>query len=223
MAQRRARRGRPAKEGRTEDILEAALAAFSATGFAATRLDDVAERAGISKATIYLYFKNKEDLFEGVVRRWIVPPVRQIEDLAGRDDVSAEDLIRAQIRTFYRDLVGTRLRLIMRLMVAEGERFPHLVDFYYTNVIQRGLAALSRAIQRGIDRGEFRPTAAVDLPQAIAGPAILAALWKLLFDAHKPLDLDALCEAHLDVVMRGLRRAGVKAPSCRPETRRRHD
>ena len=103
MAEGRARRGRPAKEGRTEDILEAALEVFSATSF----------------------------------------------------------------------------------------------------------AALSRSIQRGIDRGEFRPTAAVDLPQAIAGPAVLAALWKLLFDAHRPLDLEALCEVHLDVVMRGLRR--VKA------------
>ena len=199
-------RGRPAKKGRSDDILDAALDEFSTKGFDAARLDDVARKAGISKGTIYLYFDSKEQLFEGVVRRWILPKVMAAEDLLEHHRGPVEDLVRAQVHGIYNELAGTRLRQILRLMIAEGPRFPHLVDFYFETVIQRGLQALRRTIQLGVERGEFRATALPDYPQTVLGPAITAAVWKILFDTHQPLDLDGLFETHFDILMNGLKK-----------------
>lgn len=198
-------KGRPAKSGRSDDILNAALAEFSDKGFDATRLDDVARNAGISKGTIYLYFDSKEALFEGVIRRWIVPRVAAVESLLETHEGSVEDLLRAQVRTIYREMAGSNLRQILRLMIAEGPRFPHLVDFYFNTVIKRGLGVLGRTITLGVERGEFRETALPDYPQAVMAPAMIAAIWKLLFDAHHELDIDALYETHFDILMNGLK------------------
>ncbi|MEM8589128.1 MAG: TetR/AcrR family transcriptional regulator [Pseudomonadota bacterium] len=199
-------RGRPAKTGRSEDILDAALDEFSTKGFDAARLEDVAKKAGISKGTIYLYFDSKERLFEGVVRRWILPTVAEAEDMLAHHDGPVEDLIRAQVHRIYRELAGSRLRQILRLMIAEGPRFPHLVDFYFDTVIQRGLKTLKQTIELGVERGEFRATALPDYPLTVLGPAVTAAVWKILFDTHHPLDLEALFETHFDILMDGLRK-----------------
>jgi AcrR family transcriptional regulator len=205
-------RGRPPTEGRAEAILDAALEVFAANGFAAARLDEVAERAGVGKGTLYLYFESKEALFEGVIRHWVVPQIQRFEDRAEAGESSAEELIRDLIGTIYREFVGTRLRHILRLIIAEGERFPHLAEFYYANVLRRGMLALRRAVELGVARGEFRATSVVDFPQAIAGPAVLAGIWKILFDAVSPLELEGLREAHLDLVMNGLKGRGDSGP-----------
>lgn len=200
--QRRQRR----KEERPDEILKAALHEFAANGFAATKVDDVARRAGISKGTVYLYFDSKQRLFEAVVRHWILPPLERIETLAQADEISSASLIRHQIATLYTELVGTDLRHILRLMIAEGPRFPDLVEFYYHEIVKRGLAAITRVIDRGIATGEFRPTAARDAPQAVIGAAIMAATWRLLFEERHPVDLAALMKGHCDVVLNGLLR-----------------
>ena len=198
------RRGRPAKAGRQEDILEAALEAFSRTGFAATRIDDVARRAGISKGTIYLYFPSKEALFEGVVRHFMVPKLDRVDELRAGHVGSADDLLRMQLATVYREIVGSRLREILRLLLAEGPRFPELLAFYHAEVVDRAMAGLRATIELGIAQGVFRPNSARDFPQVVMGPAILAGVWTLLFDSFAPLDLDAYAEAHLDILLRGL-------------------
>ncbi|MEM7441708.1 MAG: TetR/AcrR family transcriptional regulator [Pseudomonadota bacterium] len=198
-------RGRPAKEGRSDDILDAALEEFSTKGFEAARLDDVAKRAGISKGTIYLYFNSKDQLFEGVVRRWVLPRVSAAEELLANHDGPVEALIRAQVRGIYQELAGSRLREILRLMIAEGPRFSHLVDFYYETVIQRGLKTLQKTIELGVKRGEFRQTALPDHPQVVLGPVIVAAIWKILFERHHTLDSEQLFETHFDILMNGLK------------------
>ena len=200
--QRRQRR----KEARPEEILKAALQEFAANGFAATRVDDVARRAGISKGTVYLYFDSKQQLFEAVVRHWILPPLERIETLAKADEISSASLIRHQIATLYTELVGTDLRHILRLMIAEGPRFPDLVEFYYREIVMRGLTAITRVIDRGVASGEFRATAARDAPQAVIGAAIMAAMWRLLFEERHPVDLATLMKGHCDVVLNGLLR-----------------
>ena len=200
--QRRQRR----KEARPEEILKAALQEFAANGFAATRVDDVARRAGISKGTVYLYFDSKQQLFEAVVRHWILPPLERIETLAKADEISSASLIRHQIATLYTELVGTDLRHILRLMIAEGPRFPDLVEFYYREIVMRGLTAITRVIDRGVASGEFRATAARDAPQAVVGAAIMAAMWRLLFEERHPVDLATLMKGHCDVVLNGLLR-----------------
>jgi AcrR family transcriptional regulator len=198
-------RGRRGKSGRSDDILNAALAEFSDKGFDATRMDDVAKKAGISKGTVYLYFDSKEKLFEGVIRRWVVPRVAAVESMLETHQGPVEDLLRGQVLSIYREMTGVGLSQILRLLIAEGPRFPHLVDFYFETVITRGLSVLSRTIALGVERGEFRSTLLPDYPQTVMAPAMVATIWKLLFETHQTLDVDRMFATHFDILMHGLK------------------
>src|SRR3954467_8944876 len=111
-------------------IVDAAMEEFITRGFAATRLDDVAKRAGVAKGTIYLHFKDKEALFEELVRTAIVPLVGR---LGGAPAVggSVRDMIEGFAQTFIEEVAKTKRGDIVRLIVAEGPRFPDVADFYY--------------------------------------------------------------------------------------------
>jgi len=196
--------GKEPKNERVREILAAALEEFFQQGFAAARLDAIAERAGIGKGTVYLYFDSKETLFEEAVRSVILPVIDRIETVALTPQGSAEMLLRAMITTFYREVVATDRRRLLRLLIAEGGRFPRLVSFYHSEVLSRGMTAMSHVLRYGVERGEFAPTSAIDYPQAVMGPALVGVIWKLLFDEIQPIDLERLCDAHLEIVLRGL-------------------
>jgi AcrR family transcriptional regulator len=192
------------KAGKVNDILAAALEEFFQQGFAAARLDGIAERAGIGKGTIYLYFDSKEALFEAAVRSIIGPVFERAERFAADPSMAAADMLRGMITTFYREVIATERRRILRLLIAEGPRFPRLLEFYHREVIQRGMAAVRHVLAHGVARGEFRASLPVDYPQVIIGPAIIGAIWMLLFADLQPLDLDGLCKAHIDIILNGL-------------------
>ncbi len=179
--------------------MDAALDEFIARGFTATRLDDVARRAGVAKGTIYLHFKDKETLFEELVRTAIVPLVGRLATLPPPTG-SVRDALEAFARTFIQEVASTRRGDIIRLILAEGPRFPAIADFYYREVISRGLGAMRALIALGIKRGEIRQAALADFPQIVVAPAIIAVIWKSLFDRHAPLDAHALLGAHLDLI-----------------------
>jgi len=190
--------GRPAKAGRLEELLEAALEEFFKRGFAATRLDDVAARAGVSKGAIYVYFSSKEALFEAVVRHFLSPTVARLEALGDDPEIAAPERVARQLELLYAEIVETRLRRILRLIIAEGERFPDLVAFYFDHVIARALLAIRHSVEHGVKEGSFRAdNAAREHPQLIAAPAMMAALWRLLFDDRRPLDVERYKRAHL--------------------------
>lgn len=194
------------KEARPSEIAEAARVVFAEKGFAAARIEDVAARAGISKGTLYLYFDTKEALFEAVVREAIGPVIASVDLLGRDDDARSEDLLRALIATFYRELVGTERREIMRMLIAEAGRFPQLVEVYHREAVGRGKAILRAIVARGVARGEFRDSPATRNAEIVLAPAIMAAVWKMLFDAIDPMDLDQFTQAHIDLVLAGLRR-----------------
>jgi AcrR family transcriptional regulator len=198
-------KSRDPKSARIQAILAAALEEFIAQGFASTKLDAIAERAGVAKGTLYLYFDSKEALFEEAVRSVISPVIERLEGAALAPRGSAAFLLGMMIEIFYREVVGTDRRKVIRVLIGEGPRFPRLLSFYHAEVISRGMAALRRLIDYGVARGEFRPSAAAEFPQLIVGPAMIAAIWAMLFNELEPLDLEKYAAAHIDHVLHALR------------------
>lgn len=197
---------RAGKTGRSEQIVAAAFEEFSAHGFAATRLEDVARRAGVAKGTIYLHFKNKEALFRAVVRRLIRPLFEGFGEFARKFEGSAEQLLVEFLSRQYAEVVrNEKARGILRLLIAESGNFPQLSEIYRREMIEPGLGALRLALEKGFASGEFQRTNAVDHPQILVAPAIAAMVWMLVLGRREPLDLDGYFAAHLDFVLCGLK------------------
>jgi AcrR family transcriptional regulator len=180
-------------------IVEAAMEEFIARGFAATRLDDIAKRAGVAKGTIYLHFKDKESMFEELVRTVIVPVVAQLNALPPPTG-SVRDLIEAFAGNFLKEVIGTRRGDLVRLIVAEGPRFPAVAEFYYREVVSRGMAGMGALIDLGIARGEIRQKDLARYPQILVAPALIAVIWHSLFARHAPLDAQEMLRVHLDLI-----------------------
>ena len=186
-----------------ELILAAALDEFSQNGFAAARLDDVAKRAKVAKGTIYLYFRDKEALFQELLRTQISPVMSMLEAVlaSGGKDVKPAPLRELAHRVadlFVEQVIGTRRKDIVRLILTEGPRFPKLAEFYYREVISRGLSALRARAARAVKEGELRSDALVRFPQLIVAPALTSIMWKSMFDKFEPLDAKALMQAHIE-------------------------
>jgi AcrR family transcriptional regulator len=180
-------------------IVAAAFDEFVARGFTATRIDDIAKRAGVAKGTIYLHFKDKESMFEELVRTAIVPLVERLA-APPPPGGTVREAVERLAETFIREIATTRRGDIIRLIVSEGPRFPAIADFYYREVISRGLAGIRRLIELGIASGEIRETNLARFPQLLVAPAIVAVIWKSLFERHSPLDAHAMLRVHLDLL-----------------------
>jgi AcrR family transcriptional regulator len=198
-------RRRRDRDLRESEILEAAFSEFAARGYAATRLEDVARRAGVAKGLPNFYFGSKEGLFKAVLRRLVLPDWDALEAQFAQSDQPTGALLRSLIAVIYQRLVGNpRAHQLLRLLIAEGPRLPELTEFYHAEVIARGIALLRALLARGVERGEIRAGAVAGYPQMIIAPALMAVLWQLLFAERHPLDLSQFFEAHLDLVLNGL-------------------
>ena len=185
---------------RREAIIAAAMDEFIAQGFAATRLDDVAKRAGVAKGTIYLHFKDKESMFEELIRTAIVPLVVRLGSTPPPAGASVRDMVEGFAGTFIQEVTTTRRGDLVRLIVAEGPRFPAVADFYYREVVSRGLAGMRALIEIGIARGEIKQKSLARFPQIMVAPALIAVIWQSLFSRHAPLDALEMCRVHLDLI-----------------------
>jgi AcrR family transcriptional regulator len=180
-------------------IVEAALEEFIARGFTATRLDDIARRAGVAKGTIYLHFRDKESMFEELISTAIVPLLGRLMPPPSMSG-SVRDAIEQFAKAFIAEVAMTRRADIIRLIVAEGPRFPAIADFYYREVISRGLAGLRALLELAIARGEIKHPELSRFPQIVVAPAIVAVIWKSLFERHSPLDAIEMLRVHLDLI-----------------------
>jgi AcrR family transcriptional regulator len=190
--------GRAAKAAaRREAILDAALDEFSARGFAAARLDDVARRAGVAKGTIYLYFADKEALFQELIRFQLNPVIGTFE-VALASDLPLRAIIDRAVELFVREIYGTHRKEVIRLIISEGPRFPALAEFYYREVLARILPALRARLTRALERGEIADDALIRFPQLIGAASVVAIVWHGLFDRFEPLDVQAMIRAHFD-------------------------
>lgn len=193
-------RYRRRKEDRPHEITEAALAAFAEKGYASTRVDDVAKRAGVSKGLLYLYFKTKEELFKAVIHSVVVPKIDALATTIDSSKMSAEDFLRGPFLDFAKTLPGSPISTLVRLMIAEGPKHPDLLRYYWENVVSRGLAAITVLLERGVQNGEFRRSIVNDLPHLFVMPVMFSVIFKLLFEEQCP-DTDTLIETQVDMLI----------------------
>ena len=202
-----AKRRREGRDVRPQQIVAAAFEEFAEKGFSATRLEDVAARARVSKGLPYLYFKTKVELFKAVIRSVITSHFDVIRDQMAATELSVEGFMRGPFLAFLQELVCSRRAFIVRLLIAEGHKHPELTKFYFDNVLSRGIDTLTELIDRGVTRGEFRQTRLRDFPQLLVAPVLSAIMWRSLFEQHRHLDTDAMLATHIDLMI-----AAIKAP-----------
>lgn len=194
------------KDARPQELLAAALELFVERGFAATRLDDVARLAGVSKGTLYLYFCSKEELFKAVVRESILPMLGEVEGVIEQFSGSSEELFRLIMNTWWDKVGNTKLSGISKLMMAEAGNFPELAKFYQDEVLDRAEKMVISMLRRGIQRGEIRQ---VDLD--IAPLILIAPMIMLMMSKHSrgvcqvaPDKRAIYLEHYLDMALHGL-------------------
>lgn len=200
----RARGRRVDREDRRRAILDAALTVFAETGFTGARMDAVAQRAGVAKGTLYLYFKDKEALFEGLIHEAADPVLGAMERRLASFEGSTREFLSLLFAHLIEEAVNSPRRHIIRLMLGEGERFPKLSDFYYREVVSRGLGLLRALNARALERGEITSDAGLRFPQLMIAPLLVATVWEGLFEKNEPLDVRGMLEAHAEVTLRGL-------------------
>ncbi|MDH5600574.1 MAG: TetR/AcrR family transcriptional regulator [Gammaproteobacteria bacterium] len=200
-------RWRRRKEARPAEILLAALKVFSLKGFAATRLDEVAKSAGISKGTLYLYFDSKDALFKAVVVEFILPQIAKAEEQAEDYRGSVMELMLKLVDQWRCNVLETDISGIPKIMVAEASNFPELAQFYLENVIQRTRIFIEKLIQLGIERGEFRQCNPKHAVRTFLTPLVFSAIWKnslAPFDEY--YDINEYLKFTMDNFMRGIKK-----------------
>lgn len=196
------------KEARPQELLDAALALFVEKGYAATRLEEVAARAGVSKGTLYLYFDSKEALFKAVVREGLVPLLEEGETLVAQSNAPADELFRAIVARWWEAVGDSPIGGIPKLIFAEARNFPEIARFYADEVIERGKRLMAAALRRGIESGEFRPFDPEVMVHIVFAPLMMRLIWKHSLDCCGVTDvpIEAYLRDSTELMLRGLRR-----------------
>ncbi len=197
------------KDARPQELLDAALALFVEKGFAASRTDEVAQRAGVSKGTLYLYYPSKEELFKAVVRQNLSSLIAEGEQTAAAFEGSSSELLSFLMHTWWDRVGNTPAAGIHKIVLSEVRNFPELAQFYTDEVIVPADRLFSGCVQRGINSGEFRPMPLHEVVQALMAPMIFMALHRHSFGAcpvHGSVEMNPglMLDTHLDLVLHGL-------------------
>lgn len=194
------------KEARPGEILEAALALFVDKGFASTKMEDIARKAGVTKGTPYLYFSNKEDIFKAVVREAMLPNLERAEQLWRNHDGGAFQLIERVLTGWWEGICLTQFCGICKLVVAESGNFPELAQFFYEEVVARGQKLIEAAIQQGVASGEFRQMDVHNSMRVLFAPALMSMIWEHSLGKceQQPIDKERFFACYLDFLRHGL-------------------
>jgi AcrR family transcriptional regulator len=185
---------------RKQMLLEAGLAVFATQGFEAAKLDDVAAKAGVAKGTIYLHFRDKEDLFEQIVRSAVAPVLGRLQAMSAMPDVPTTVLLGKIFEMFRTEILETDRKFIIRLVLTEGARFPKIAAFYHREVIAKGMALVRLVVQRGAARGEAVSPDLERFPHLVFAPMLVAVMWEGLFSKLEPLDVEGMFAAHSKIL-----------------------
>jgi TetR/AcrR family transcriptional regulator len=205
------------KESRPQELLDAALDLFVEKGFAATRSEEVATRAGVAKGTLYLYYPSKEELLKEVIRHNVVSEITVGLDLVRSFEGSSAELLGEVLRQWWQRVGETRASGIMKLMMSEVRNFPDLAQFYVDEVVGPSNRMLALMVQRGIDRGEFRPVDVQQVVHALAAPMLFLVMHKHSIGAcsvgHR-IDPATFIATQIDLVLHGLEARPAASPAA---------
>jgi len=180
------------------------MALFAERGYAATRLEDIAQRAGVSKGTLYLYFSSKEALFKAVIEEGILPVLAAGEAMVAGHAGSAFELLAGLIATWWRSIGETPFSGVPKLMMAEAGNFPEVAIYYHDQVIRRGRALMTQVLERGVATGEFRPLSVESYVDVVISPILMLAIWRHSSRLGGEPEPRSFLPAYLDLLKRGL-------------------
>jgi AcrR family transcriptional regulator len=193
-------------EDRPREICAAALEVFAERGFAAARLEEIARRAGVSKGTLYLYFKDKEDQFRAVVRDTVAPNIAMMRQAVEAADLPFEAVVRLLLPRFA-ELAGTvPIGAVAKIVIGESRNFPELAKTYYDLVVSQAVALMTGLIEKAQTNGEVRPGDPRLHAMSLVGPMIMGLLWRETLEpaGGAPVDLHQLARQHAETVLKGL-------------------
>jgi AcrR family transcriptional regulator len=166
------------KEARPRELLDAALALFVEKGFTATRAEEVAALAGVSKGTLFLYFQSKEDLFKAVIRENIGSLFPAWNEELDAFQGSSAEMVQYAMNVWWERVGNTAASGIVKLVMSEARNFPDVAAFYQADVVVPGTQLLQRILQRGIQSGEFRAMDPDKAVYTLIAPMIFLMMWK---------------------------------------------
>jgi len=172
-------------------------------GMSPATMQEIADEAGVAKGTIYLYFTDKETLFQELLHFMFNPVVTALEATQAAPEVPLRMVAERLVKIFAREIYGTHRKDVVRLVLTEGPRFPHIAEFYFHEVVERVMHVISALARRAVERGELPNDALVRFPQLLAAPGIVAIIWSGLFDRWARIDVEAFMQAHLDILFAG--------------------
>lgn len=206
------------KEARPHELLEAALDLFVEKGFTATRSEEVAVRAGVSKGTLYLYYPSKEELLKAVIRHYLAAPIQAGADLVAHHEGPTADLLHRVLGDWWIDVYDSPASGVFKLIVTEVRNFPEIAGVYRSEVIEPGQRTIGAIVQRGIDRGEFRPVDVAQAVRSLVFPFVHLCLYKHSLGAcaaaDDALDAHAFVRGHIGLLLLGLQKPPAKGASA---------
>jgi AcrR family transcriptional regulator len=203
------------KEARPQELLDAALELFVEKGFAATRAEEVAARAGVSKGTLYLYYPSKEDLLKAVIEHRVASEIAAGAAEAASFKGPTDELLRAVLTNWWQRIYDSPVSGVFKIVITEVRNFPEIAEFHRRAVVEPGQKLIGQLLQRGIDRGEFRPVDLATAVHSLVFPMIMACLHKHSLGACIPeerLDGKTFIRNHIELMLEGL--------SVRPKKKR---
>jgi AcrR family transcriptional regulator len=200
------------KQARPGEILDAALTVFAEKGFAAARMEDIAARAGVTKGTIYLYFRNKEDVFKSLARQHVGDTLSAATEQARTYQGSFREFLTMMMLIMAEKLERGHMAVLPKIIIAESGNFPELARFWRTEVIDKALGMLTGMIAQGIARGELRDLPPDYVARLCVAPFVLSVIWRTVIAPTDtvPFDYNKFLSLHLDVLLKGLAPEGRK-------------
>jgi len=194
------------KDARPHELLEAALTLFVEKGFAATRTEEVAHRAGVSKGTLYLYYTSKEELLKAAIAHYLSARIAATAEEVRRIDGPMAPVLREMLVAWWQQTYASPAAGACKLIVTEVRNFPEIAEFYVREVIEPGHELVGTILRRGIASGEFRAVDVGSVVHSLLLPMVMLCVHKHSLGACTQHSIDAakFIADHVELVLRGL-------------------